>query len=216
VTGKDLLHLQCHFGLDTLSWARKGARATGVDFSERAIALANSLALESGLDARFVCADVCDLPKSWTKQFDVVFTSYGVLPWLPDLGPWAQTIARCLRPNGSLHLIEFHPFAAMLDDGGRLLAHPYFHSSEPIRYGVRGSYAEPGAPFTHDAYEWAHSLSDVFQALIAAGLAVRSFREFPYSPYNCFHYLEEREPGRWYVRGAQADVPLTFALHAVG
>lgn len=104
----------------------------------------------------------------------------------------------------------------MLDDDGRTLVHPYFHSKEPNRYEVRGSYAEPGTPFTHDAYEWAHTLGDLFQALIGAGLTVRSLREFPFSPYNCFPYLQERESGRWYVRGAQADVPLTFALHAVG
>ncbi|MGH7554239.1 MAG: class I SAM-dependent methyltransferase [Longimicrobiales bacterium] len=214
VSGKDLLHLQCHFGLDTLSWARKGARVTGVDFSERAIALANSLAAESGLDARFVCADVCDLPKNWTSQFDVVFTSYGVLPWLPDLARWANTIARCLRPGGSFHLIEFHPFATMLDDDGCTLRHPYFHSTEPNRYEVRGSYAEPSAAFTHDAYEWAHGFGDLFCALIAAGLTIHSFREFPFSPYNCFPFLEEREQGHWYVRGANVDVPLVFALHA--
>ncbi len=215
VTGKDLLHLQCHFGLDTLSWARLGARVTGVDFSERSIALAQSLAKETGLDAQFLCANVYDTPEDWTGAFDMVFTSYAVLPWLPDLGAWAEVIARCLRPGGSFHLVEFHPLAAMLDDDGRTITHAYFHSREPNRYEVRGSYAEPEAAFMHESYEWTHGLADVIEALIRAGLRVVSFREFPYSPYSCFPFLEEREPGRWYVRNANVDLPLTFAVHAV-
>lgn len=214
VVGRELLHLQCHFGLDTLSWARLGARVTGVDFSITAIQLAQSLAAEQQLDARFVCANVSDLPLG-SDTFDIVYTSYGVLPWLPDLRQWAASAGRCLRRAGAFHLIEFHPLAGMLGEDGHSIVLPYFESEGPARYRVRGSYADPTAPFEHDSYEWAHSLSETLAALSAAGLRITSFAEYPYSPYNCFPFLEEVGPDRWCVRGQQVAVPLTFAVTAV-
>lgn len=215
VKGKTLLHLQCHFGMDTLSWARMGAKVSGVDFSPRAIALARSLAREMSLDAEFHCREVTSLPTEWTDSFDLVFSSYGVLPWLPELGPWAETIQRVLRPGGSFHLVEFHPLTGMLDDDGERLRHPYFHGTAPEAYEVQGSYADPEARFTHRAFEWAHSLSEVVSALLEAGLTLRDFREYPFSPYGCFPFLEESEPGRWEVRGAEVELPLVFSVHAV-
>ncbi len=214
VRGKKLLHLQCHFGLDTLSWARLGARVAGVDFSPRAISLARVLSAEVGLSAEFLCAEVTDLPAEWEDAFDIVFTSYGVLPWLPDLGPWARSIHRVLRPGGSFHLVEFHPLAGMLDDEGLRLTEPYFRPSEPSEYRVEGSYADPKAPFCHRAFEWAHSLSEVQMSLLDRGMGIRGFREYAFSPFGCFPFLEESEPGRWTVRGAETDLPLVFSLHA--
>ncbi|MFW6085042.1 MAG: class I SAM-dependent methyltransferase [Gemmatimonadota bacterium] len=213
VAGKDLLHLQCHFGLDTLSWARRGARVTGVDFSEPAIALARELAENQGLAAEFVCREVTSLPEEWTDRFDVVFTSYGVLPWLPDLGAWARTIARVLAPNGRFFLVEFHPFATMLDEEGRI-RHPYFRSDVPDRYELQGSYADREAPVEHEAFEWAFSLSDVHTALVGAGLTIRRMREYPFSPFGCYDFLEQTGPDRWEVRGSEVDEPLVFALEA--
>ena len=214
VKKKKLLHLQCHFGQDTLSWARLGAETTGVDFSERAIDLARDLAMEVGLTSQFLCAEVTSLPAEWTERFDVVFSSYGVLPWLPDLNSWARTIERVLRPGGDFHLVEFHPLTGMLDDDGRTMRYPYFHSPVPGEHKVQGSYAEREAPFSHGSFEWAHSLEDLLMALIGAGLTICEFREFPYSPYGCFEYLEEEEPGRWEVRGAMEKLPLVFRLRA--
>ena len=213
VTGQDLLHLQCHFGLDTLSWARQGARVTGVDFSDQAIALAQGLARELGIAADFHRLEVTHLPVAWTDRFDVVFTSYGVLPWLPDLNAWAATIARVLHPGGAFHLVEFHPFATMLDDDAQI-SHPYFRTATPERYSTAGSYAEPEAPLSGTAFEWSYSLADVFAALSRAGLTIRALREYPYSPYGCFAFLEEVGPRRWKVRGAKVDVPLAFSLRA--
>jgi SAM-dependent methyltransferase len=115
-SGRDLLHLQCHFGLDTLTWAWRGARVTGVDFSERSIALARSLAAETGLAATFVCADVLRLPATLRGDFDIVFTTFGVLRWLPDLYRWAEVIAHFLRPGGFVYVADMHPFALVLDD----------------------------------------------------------------------------------------------------
>jgi SAM-dependent methyltransferase len=148
VDGKDLLHLQCHFGLDTLAWAQRGAHVTGVDFSERAIALARSLAAETGLEARFIHSDVLELDQALDGDFEVVFTSFGVLWWLPDLTRWATIAARFVRPGGMLYLAEFHPFSQVMDDGdvtGPTLFHPYFPSPEPLVFPTQGSYADPDA-----------------------------------------------------------------------
>jgi ubiquinone/menaquinone biosynthesis C-methylase UbiE len=213
VLGQELLHLQCHIGLDTLSWARRGARVTGVDFSEKAVSIARSLANDLAIPAEFRCSEVTELPSAWSDRFDLVFSSYGVLPWLPDLSPWASTIQRVLRPGGSLYLIEFHPFAAMLGDDGHF-AYPYFHSATPLRQEVNGSYADPGASFSHASFEWAHTLSDLFSALTSAGLTICQFREYPYCPFGCFPCLEEKSTGRWTVRGAPVDVPLVFSVSA--
>ena len=215
VTDRTLLHLQCHFGLDTLSWARRGARVTGVDFSQSAIDMARTLAAETGLDATFVCADVCSLPASLNEAFDIVFTSYGVLPWLPDLERWAAGIERCLRPGGVLHLVEFHPLADMLGKDGRTIVRPYFGTAaEPERSRERGSYAEPEAAFEHDAYYWAHPLSEVVQAILASGLALRSLTEHPMSPYNCYPFTVESESGTWSMPSGRLALPLTYALSA--
>ncbi len=128
VTGKSLLHLQCHFGLDTLFWARLGVNVTGVDFSETAIALAKSLAQEESLDATFVHSDLYDLPHVLSEQFDIVYTSYGVIGWLPDLQPWGSIIARFLKPGGFFYIAEGHPFMWLLDDTSSdfKVAHSYF------------------------------------------------------------------------------------------
>ena len=215
VTGRSLLHLQCHFGLDTLSWARRGAHVTGVDFSQTAIDMARTLAAQTGLDARFVCADVCDLPASLDDAFDIVFTSYGVLSWLPDLERWAAGIARCLRPGGVLHLVEFHPLADMLGKDGRTIVRPYFGSAAGPELGrEQGSYAEPDAAFEHDAYYWTHPLSEVVQAVLSSGLALRSMTEHQVSPYNCYPFTIEAEGGTWSMPSGGFALPLTYTLSA--
>ena len=136
VAGKTLLHLQCHFGLDSLSWARLGASVTGVDFSDQAIALARSLSQEVGLEAEFVCSDIYELPQVLAGQFDIVYTSYGVLAWLPDLKNWAAVIAHFLKPGGVFFIAEFHPFAMVFDNSetatGLRIQYPYFHYDRAI------------------------------------------------------------------------------------
>lgn len=213
VAGKTLLHLQCHFGLDTLSWARLGARVTGVDFSERAIALARTLAAEAGLEAEFIAANVYDLPAVLEREFDVVFASYGVLPWLPDLARWARIVHRYLKPGGVFCLVEMHPITGVLDDAGEV-RYPYFHSPEPARWEAVGTYADRGAAVSKESFEWVHSVGDVVNALLAAGLALESLREHPYVPYPCFDWAEEAEPGRWMLRGRPNTIPLTFSVRA--
>ncbi len=211
VAGKSLLHLQCHFGMDTLSWARLGADAVGVDFADEAIALARSLSEETGVPARFVRSNIYDLPEVLGGTFDVVFTSYGVLNWLPDLPRWAQVVAHYLKSGGTFYMAEFHPFAYLLDDDGGRVRHPYFYRTNPDQFQEQGSYADPEADFSHPAYFWHHSLSDILNALIGAGLRIEFLHEFPYSVHNCFPFVEEREPGKWWPK---VEVPLMFSLRA--
>ena len=214
VAGKSLLHLQCHFGLDTLSWARLGARVTGVDFSERAIGLAGRLASELDLPARFVRSDIYDLPGTLDERFDIVFTSYGVLWWLPELQPWANLIAELLVPGGRFYMAEFHPFLNLLDDDGRGPVGSYFSGTPPIRYETTGSYAAPDAGESHECFGWSHGIAEILTALHRAGLSLEFFREHQFSPYDCFPFLEEDAPGRYVMRGTSGGMPLVFSVRA--
>ncbi|MBE0433165.1 class I SAM-dependent methyltransferase [candidate division WOR-3 bacterium] len=214
VNGKTLLHLQCHFGQDTLSWARMGARVTGVDFSKKAIELAKSLARELSIDARFIECNVYDLPGVLEEKFDVVFTSYGALCWLPDLGQWAKVIRHFLEKTGTFYLVEFHPLLSAFDDEG-VLKYPYFATAEPMRYEVKkGCYSNPDAVFSAESYEWTHSLSDTINALLQAGLKIEFVHEFPFSVYGDRPFLKQREDGFWYHQNEDINVPLMFSIKA--
>lgn len=222
VSGRSLLHLQCHFGMDTLSWARQGAKVTGADFSDRAIAIARSLSKEVGIEATFVCCDLYDLPDMLSGQFDIVFTSYGVLVWLPDITGWAEVIAHFLKPGGTFYIVEFHPFCLVFDNGddvtGLQVANPYFHSAEPLEFEVSGSYADREAKVEQPVeYEWMHSLGDIVNALIGAGLRIEFLHEFPYAvdPAILPPSATVRDEEGWY-RLADRDnmIPLMFSLKA--
>lgn len=213
VSGKSLLHLQCHFGLDTLSWARSGAKVTGVDFSEEGIRLAESLAQELSINARFIRSNVYDLQKALTDNFDIVFTSYGVLAWLPDLRNWGRIIHHFLKEGGVFYIVEFHPVLAMFDDDGNP-KEPYFHNDEPGRYEGSGTYAEPDADFFHTTYEWFHSMSDIMNALIEAGLQIEFLHEFPFSICGDRPFLEKGEDGLWRHRDKDVKIPLLFSIKA--
>lgn len=205
VAGKRLLHLQCHFGLDTLSWARKGALVTGVDFSPVAIEKANELKEKAGLEARFICSDISEYGKTASPQFDIVFASYGALCWLPDLKDWAETVSKSLKPGGQVLLVEFHPIHDITS------GYAYFHSMDPdVDEG--GTYTEncPGEKMTMAT--WAHPLSEAINSLIDAGIRIDHVNEYPFSPHNCFDGLEEREPGRFYVSNAKHPPPLVYSI----
>jgi SAM-dependent methyltransferase len=221
VHGKSLLHLQCHFGMSTLSWARMGAAVTGADFSEPAITLARSLAKELRLPARFVCSDVYALPEVLPEQFDIVFTSYGVLCWLPDLTRWGQVIAQMLKPGGLFCIVEFHPMMQTLDDAEGITEsrpkYPYFHQAEPLRWNDDGTYADLAAHVEHAVtYEWSHSLADIVNALIRAGLRIECLHEFPYCCYAHLPRFMERGPdGWWWLKQHKDSVPLMFSIRAI-
>ncbi len=214
VEGKALLHLQCHFGLDTLSWARRGARVTGVDFSNRAIALAQSLSRELDLGATFICSELDRLPELLTATFDVVFTSWGILAWLPELGPWAKVVAHFVKPKGIFYMVEQHPLLNVFNDELQP-AHSYFHTRHPMQCEVHGSYADPTAvveqPFS---YQWTHSVSDVIGALLGAGLHLEFLHEFPYLPYPRFKTMVQVEDRWWRLPDDAFQLPLSFSLKA--
>lgn len=219
VAGKDLLHLQCHFGLGTLTWVRHGARATGVDFSDKAIGLARSLSSELNLPARFVCSDIYALPDVLHGQFDVVFTSFGVLAWLSDLAEWGRIIAHYLKPGGFFYIAEFHPIVSVFDDAEHVAdlqpTHSYFFMPQPTEWEVEGSYAVSDVPMQHTrAFEWNHSLSEVVMALIDAGLRIDFLREFSFCAERALPCLEEGIDGWWRLRSKDGSLPLMFSLRA--
>ncbi|MBT3234088.1 MAG: class I SAM-dependent methyltransferase [Calditrichaeota bacterium] len=214
VDGKSMLHLQCHFGQDTLSWARRGAEVTGVDFSKDAIDLAKSLSSELEIPAEFVNCDVYKLTENIKGQYDIIFTSYGVLPWLRDLNRWGEIVYHFLKPGGIFYIVEFHPFASMLDESGENFEFPYFPTGDAIKWAVEGSYANPDAEFKHDSYEWAFGLGDVITALTNAGLRIEFLHEFPYSNWNCRPYTKEIAPGRYVYPGLKHELPYMFSIRA--
>jgi 2-polyprenyl-3-methyl-5-hydroxy-6-metoxy-1,4-benzoquinol methylase len=220
VTGKSLLHLQCHCGLDTLSWARLGATVTGVDFSPRSIQAARSLAKELGIAARFVCSDLYDLAQTLPERYDVVYTSYGVLLWLPDLPRWAETIARHLHPGGVFYIIEGHPFSMILrgDKGGGSLAvvKSYFPNVSPTEGNNMRDYASPHAHLRSTGYSWRHSLGEILNALLGAGLRIEYLHEFPFADANHFPELEpEQDAEGWWWLPGQPLVPMLFSVKAI-
>lgn len=218
VTGKTLLHLQCHFGLDTLAWARRGAVVTGVDFSPEAISLARSLSEELDIPARFYCTDIYELPGVLGDDFDIVFTSYGVLHGLPDLRRWAQIIARYLRPGGIFYIVEDHPFFRVFrarPDGEFRAERSYFFNEEPQRIEAAGSYATANQGATSEYYVWDHSLGEVINSLITAGLKIDFLHEFPFAARAKFPFMEQGADNWWRLPpDRHGTIPFLFSLQA--
>lgn len=220
VAGKSVLHLQCHFGQDTMSLARMGAKAVGVDFSDEAIKLARSLSSGLGILAEFVCCNIYDLPRHLDKRFDIVFTSGGVLCWIDDIAAWAQLVSRYLKLDGFFYIREFHPVANVFDNerATELKAcYSYFHQHKPMVFDADGSYSDHQAKFEQPckSYEWQHPLADVVNSLLAAGLKLEFLHEFPFCTYDHFPFLEEGKDGRWRFPGGSELIPLMFSLKAM-
>jgi SAM-dependent methyltransferase len=218
--GTTLLHLQCHFGLDTLSWARRGARVTGADFSGEAVGAARALADQVGLSARaaFVQSDVERLPGVLTGQYDVVFTSWGALIWLGDLERWAEVVDHFLKPGGTFYIAEFHPYAFLLAEDSTpdalRVGYPYFMYGVPQRFDEDGDYADPDARLEHTVtFEWLHGFAEIVDPLLRRGLRLDFLHEFPYTvPGLPFPFLEHDEHGMLRLKGRPDDFPLTFTL----
>ena len=217
VAGKSLLHLQCHFGADTLSLARLGARVTGVDFSSEAIAIARQLSDELEIPARFVQSDILALPDVLDGQFDIVFTSHGVLGWLPDLRRWGEVVAHFLKPGGTFCLVEGHPFAHVFHGEPGVLEgrYPYFEQPEPLRFETKGSYGDPESDYESVEYYWSHSLSEIVNALLGAGLALVHLREFDFLSWQMGTNMEQGADGYWRLPAGYPPLPFMFALKAV-
>lgn len=217
VRGKSLLHLQCHFGLDTLAWARHGATVTGVDLSTDSIALARSLSDELHIPATFVCSDILTLPENLQGQFDIVFTSYGILHWLRDLKRWAQVIDHFLKPGGFFYIVEDHPFMRVFSSDPELGIkpdNPYFFSEEPYKAESTGTYATNFQGKKRTYYMWDHSIGEVINSLIDAGLRIEFLHEFPFALRAKFPNMAEGKDGYWRFPPEFSMIPLLFSLKA--
>jgi 2-polyprenyl-3-methyl-5-hydroxy-6-metoxy-1,4-benzoquinol methylase len=221
VKGKTLLHLQCHFGLDTLSWAREGAIVTGIDISSEGIRLAKLLAKQAKIESNFIESNLYDLPKVLSEKFDIVYTSIGVLVWLDDLKEWGKIIADFLKPGGFFYIAEIHPFSMVFDNETENIQDlqvyfDYFHDPKPLEFVVDGSYAsEEKKMEPKKEYEWAHSMSDVINSLIQAGLRIEFLNEYPYTVWEQFPFTERGSDGYYRLKNQKAEIPLLFTLKAV-
>lgn len=213
VKGKSLLHLQCHFGQDTLSWSRMGARCVGVDLSDEGIKLATSLNQELNLDAQFVCCNVLDTSQHISSTFDIVFTSYGVIGWLPDLKPWARMIAERLKTGAVFYMVEFHPIVWMFDYLGDQPVMRYgYMQDEAIYEEYEGTYADGASKMISKEYGWNHGLSEIINALIDAGLRIDYLNEYDESPYDVLPNLVKSASGMYVTEDKL--YPLIFELKA--
>ena len=212
--GKSVLHLQCHFGQDSLSLSRMGAKVTGVDLSEAAIEKARDINKDLGLDAAFIISDLYETPAKLDKQFDIVFTSYGTIGWLPDMKKWAEVIAHFLKPGGKLVFAEFHPAVWMFDNEFTYVQYPYFNK-EVIIEQEEGTYTDANAKINLESVGWNHDLGEVIQSLINAGLTIQHFGEYDYSPYDCLKNMIEISPGKYVIKGMEGKLPLVYSLVAV-
>jgi len=213
VKGKSLLHLQCHFGQDTLSWSRLGAKCVGVDLSNEGIKLAQQLNEELHLDAEFVCCNVLDTSIYVKDKFDIVFTSYGTIGWLPDLKPWAKMIAERLKKGGTFYIAEFHPIVWMFDytSGKPIMKYGYMQD-EVIYEEYEGTYANQSSKMISKEYGWNHGLGEVVTALTEAGLNIEYLKEHNESPYNVLPDLEKTENGFYTTKDKL--YPLIFEIKA--
>ena len=219
VSGKSLLHLGCHFGQDTLSWATLGAKATGVDFSDKAIGRARYLSRELEIEADFVLSDIYGLPEILDEEYDIVFMSYGVLPSLPDVRQWARVISHFLRPEGIFYMAEFHPFSYIHYRGDDAVdwrvGSSYFHTVEPRKIEPSRDYADASAKTSSPTYRWTHSLGDILNSLVSAGLRIEFLNEFPYTIWRQFPFLEEDSDGWWRPKAGKDLIPLLYSIKAI-
>ncbi len=206
-----ILHLMCHFGQDSISLSRMGARVTGVDFSSKAIIQAKSFAEEFAQTTKFVQSNLYELEEHSLGEYDIVFMSYGTLLWLDDLPKWAQIVAKHLKPYGKLILVDFHPVCMSVGDDGSLFHYPYFNR-QPIVETTTGSYADPAANVGGTNITFNYSFQDIFDSVLKAGLRLEKFKEWDYSPYPCFSWLEG-ENGIFRHR-AKVDIPYVYGLIA--
>lgn len=213
ITGKTILHLQCHFGQDTISLSRLGAEVTGVDLSDKAIESARKIAEETNANTEFICCDLYDLENHLDKQFDIVFTSYGTITWLPDLDKWAKLISKFLKSNGKFVFVEFHPVVWMFDDNFDKIGYNYFNVA-PIVETENGTYADKSANISQSYVTWNHSMSEVISGLVNNSLELEEFKEYDYSPYNCFNETIEFEPKKYRIKHLDNKIPMLYSIVA--
>lgn len=213
IQGKKILHLQCHFGQDSISLSRMGASVTGVDLSDKAIERARQISKDLNSNANFICCDIYDLTKHLTEKFDIVFTSYGTIGWLPDLDKWAGIISEYLKPNGQFVFVEFHPVVWMFNENFDQIDYRYFNSGA-ILETESGTYADKKADITNEYVTWNHGLAEVINSLIHQGLVINQLNEYDYSPYNCFNKTIEFEPKKYRIEHLENKIPMLYSIVA--
>lgn len=221
LSGRDVLHLQCHLGTETAAFARRGARTVGLDLSGSAIAAARRIATDAGLDIEYVHANVYDAVAALGgRTFDVVYTGKGALCYLPDLDRWAGTVARLLRPGGRVYVVEFHPVLTSLglvprspDDHELLLRNDYLAGRGAIEIDATRTYTDgPPLRTATTSYEWAHGLGEVVTALVDAGIGITRLRESEEIPWPRWPRMRQTGNGWWSLPDAEARIPLLYAL----
>lgn len=214
IKGKSILHLQCHFGQDSISLSRLGAKVTGIDLSDKAIENARRIAKETNSDVEFICCNLYDLEKHLDKQFDIVFTSYGTITWLPDLDKWGKLISRFLKPHGKFVFVEFHPVVWMFDDNFEKIGYNYFNV-EAIVETENGTYADKNANISQSYVTWNHSLSEVLSSLLNNSLKLTEIQEYDYSPYDIFSNMIEFQPKKYRIKHLDNKIPMIYSIVAV-
>jgi len=214
VKGKKILHLQCHFGQDSISLSRMGAKVTGVDLSDLAIEKGKSLAKELGTDTKFICSNVYDLDEHLNEKFDIVFTSYGTISWLPDLNQWAGLISRYLKPSGQFIFAEFHPIVWAYDDNFTEIKY-YYNNIEPIAEEETGTYADKSANIKQAFVCWNHGIGEVVNNLIENGLRIKDLQEYNYSPYPFVSDTVKIGDKKYQVRKFGDKLPLVYSIKAI-
>jgi SAM-dependent methyltransferase len=219
VAGRRIIHLQCHIGLDTISLARRGAIATGLDFSPHAIAAARDIAARAGHAVRFVEANVYDAPAALGETYDMAFVTWGTITWLPDIARWARVVADVLAPGGVLYFADTHPLAAALEEVEGRLTPTYAwrtRAEEPLAFDQAHTYTGDRRALEHRrAYNWIHPISDLLTALAAAGLRLDWLHEHELLPYRLFPMMTPAGPrGLFELPAGIPRVPLSLSLMA--
>jgi SAM-dependent methyltransferase len=223
LANRDLIHLQCHLGTETVAFARKGARTVGLDFSGESISAANRIAEQEGVDVDYVHADVYDAARALAgRKFDIVYTGKGAVCYLPDLHLWAGVISDLLRPGGLVYIVEFHPVLQSLspkpnpDDGPELLMrYDYLEGRGAIERKSAFTYTDgPALQHATRAYEWSHGLGEVVTALVDAGLTITRLRETELLPWPRWERMIPDESGWWRLPPTDPRIPLLYGLTA--
>ena len=209
VAGKSMLHLLCHFGLDSLSWVRKGAEVTGIDISEKAIEFANKLKGETKLEAEFIRSDVLDLIGVIDKKFDIVFQSYGTHIWISDIERWAEVVSHYLKPGGTFFIVDSHPVEVLFNAP----TWDYF-TRDPERTVNPADYIDRDFKGNGEYVEWQHPLSEILNALISAGLTIEHVGEYNLGYYQVDENWYSDKDGYWYPSGGPTSYPLLLSIKA--
>ena len=218
VRGKRVLHLQCHIGRDTLCLVRRGATVTGLDFSSAALNIARRLSDETGLKADFVEGTVDEAPDLTPGPFDLVFTTWGTICWLPDVKKWAKVIASVLAPGGELYFADAHPGFNVLEEyAGRFVPTYDFQTppDRPLRFANETTYTGDPTIISHKSTrEWIHSLSAVLGGLMDAGLTITMFREHEVLPWQGLKSLVPASERMWRLPDGVPRIPLSYSVRA--